>query len=147
MAHKLTTWVKRDRIASMAARGDTPTKIAKATRTTTRTVRKILDELAPQVMDMRLMKRDELSTAWQNTFFLNYGTQLDPQSTSNDRKNSAITMSIATEKMHLLNGLPTSIVAGIHEHRHEIPQLLAKLQRIRTQLPEVIESGSEDPRP
>jgi len=42
----------------------------------------------------------------------------------------ATTMAIATDKTLLLSGRPTSVVAGMHQVRHALPDILAKLLRV-----------------
>lgn len=49
---------------------------------------------------------------------------------ANDAKNYAIAAAVATDKMLLLDGKPTSIQASIHEVRHTLPQLAGRLAAI-----------------
>jgi hypothetical protein len=47
-----------------------------------------------------------------------------------DLRNYAVTMGIAIDKVQLLSGAPTEIVAGIHEVRHLLPALAERLARV-----------------
>lgn len=57
----------------------------------------------------------------------------------NDAKAYSIAAGVATDKLLVLAGRPTSIVAGLHEVRHSLPQLAATL----TKVAEIINVESE----
>ncbi len=57
----------------------------------------------------------------------------------NDAKAYSIAAGVATDKLLVLAGRPTSIVAGLHEIRSSLPQLAATLSRVA----EIINVGKE----
>ena len=65
--------------------------------------------------------------------------------TPRDRQSCAVTMGIASEKTLLLSGQPTAIIGNLHEHRHQLPEILARLlsvnQRVGKTPPVVIEAS------
>ena len=56
-----------------------------------------------------------------------------------DAKAYAIAAGVATDKLLVLAGRPTSIVAGLHEVRHSLPQLAATLAQVANMINPVIE--------
>lgn len=103
--------------------------ISRQTGVPRRTVRSILEHLGPEVETLKQSHRDEMITAWHDTFFGAY-EQMRHDPTSNDRKNLAITMGISTEKVQLLSGQPTALVANLHEVRVSMPELVARLGQV-----------------
>lgn len=141
MARRKTTANDVAIIAGLAA-ADVPTnRIATETGMARSTVRDILEKIGPEVDQMRQLKRDELLTSWQDAHFRAYREmrEMDEKGElkSGDRRNLAITMGIATEKASALAGVPTAIVANLHEVRVSLPDLLTKL----TNVARVIEGG------
>jgi hypothetical protein len=59
--------------------------------------------------------------------FLDRATQAAEESDANRAKSYAIAAGIATEKVLLLESKPTVILAGLHENRHLLPDVLRKL--------------------
>ncbi len=49
-------------------------------------------------------------------------------------KDAALTAAICTDKVLLLQGRPTQIVANLHQHRHELGDLVGRLTAISGQI-------------
>ena len=49
---------------------------------------------------------------------------------SQDVKNYALAMAISIDKVALIQGWPTSVVAHLHEHRHEVSDIAGKLAQV-----------------
>ena len=49
---------------------------------------------------------------------------------SQDVKNYALAMAISIDKMGLIQGWPTQVVAHLHEHRHEVGNVASKLSEV-----------------
>ena len=49
---------------------------------------------------------------------------------SQDMKNYGLVMAISLDKMALISGFPTAIVAHLHEHRHEMGNVASKLAEV-----------------
>ena len=122
-------------VAELAARNEVRTgqikgeQIAKALGVSRRTVRDMLEQVGPEVEAFKKPMRDEMLVAWHDTFFSAY-QEMQAQPSANDRKNLAITMGISTEKVQLLSGQPTALVANLHEVRISMPELIQKLGRV-----------------
>ena len=95
-----------------------------------RTVRDILSHLGPEVEALKQSQRDEMLSAWHDTFFSAYDQLRMDDVTPNDRKNLAIAMWISTEKVQLLSGQPTALVANLHEVRVSMPELVQRLGQV-----------------
>jgi hypothetical protein len=125
---------KIDQVVQAGAAGVHLSVIAQETELDRRTVRNILRKQAPRVNELATFMRDELMANWQFLFLDTVDAldqaRADGTLTLRDRQAAAITMGIATEKSLLLAGQPTQIVAGIHEHRLALPELISKLERI-----------------
>src|SRR3990167_698880 len=107
------------------------------------TVAQLLDRQRPVVRELSSYKRDEFLAGWQ-WFYLQSLAQLQDDWTGmkwSERRDAAVIMGIATERGALVAGQPTSIVAGVHEHRHELPQLAETLALVARRL------GASAPRP
>ena len=119
---------------NLALKGKTAsTKIGRELGVPRRTVRDILSHLGPEVDALKHSHRDEMLSAWHDTFFSAYD-QLQGVGgkavTPNDRKNLAIAMGISTEKVQLLSGQPTALVANLHEVRVSMPELVQRLGQV-----------------
>lgn len=84
----------------------------------------------PEILTGPVKLRDqELLSKWQSQTF-DLLARLD-EATRSDNHQAAkvwsIAAGVATDKTLLLGGRPTSIVAGLHEHRHTLPQLASRL--------------------
>ena len=78
------------------------------------------------------LKDQALMAQWQDVAFRmqqKLGAAMD-NDRPNDVRTYAIAAGVATDKLLLLAGRPTSIVAGLHEVRHTLPQLPATLSRV-----------------
>lgn len=78
------------------------------------------------------LKDQALLGEWQDILFrlqVKLKAALD-NDRSNDAKAYSIAAGVATDKLLVLAGRPTSIVAGLHEVRHSLPQLAATLSRV-----------------
>src|SRR3990167_4659090 len=96
------------------------------------TVAQLLDRQRPVVRELSSYKRDEFLAGWQ-WFYLQSLAQLQDDWTGmkwSERRDAAVIMVIATERGALVAGQPTAIVAGVHEHRHELPQLAETLAAV-----------------
>jgi hypothetical protein len=125
-------------VVQAGAAGVHPSVIAQEIALDKRTVKNLLRSHAPRVNELAQLMRNELLANWQY-LFLDTVDALDQARaggtlTLRDRQAAAITMGIATEKTLLLAGQPTSIVAGIHEHRLELPELLEKMLAVSSRL-------------
>lgn len=120
--------------------------IAAETGVSRRTVRDILSHLGPELEVLKQNHRDEMLTAWHDTFFEAYD-QMRKSPSSNDRKNLAITMGISTEKAQLLSGQPTALVANLHEVRVSMPELVSRLRQVARVIlePEEVSQCASDP--
>ena len=49
---------------------------------------------------------------------------------SQDVKNYALAMAISIDKVALIQGWPTQVVAHLHEHRHEVSDIAGKLAEV-----------------
>ena len=105
-------------------------QIARATGVPRRTVRDILADLGPEVEALKKSYHDEMLAAWHDTFFAAYDEVLSTQPTARERQALAITMGISTEKVQLLSGQPTALVANLHEVRVSMPDLVARLGQV-----------------
>jgi hypothetical protein len=76
-----------------------------------------------------------LMGAFHDLAFRAFEKTLDPKTSMGDLRNASITMGVATDKLQLLSGQPTAIVAGIHEHRHDLSAIAARLANVQRQLP------------
>ena len=82
------------------------------------------------------LKDQALISRWQDISFrtmVKLNAALD-NDRPNDAKAYAIAAGVATDKLLVLAGRPTSIVAGLHEIRHSLPQLAATLSQVAKQI-------------
>ena len=125
---------KIDQIVQAGAVGVPVVIIAQETELAERTVRGLLRRHGAAVNLLRELKRDLFLSVWQR-FFLDTADTLDQARAAGtlswgDRQRAAIAMGIATEKALLLSGQPTQILADIHEHRLDLPDLITKLRSV-----------------
>ena len=50
--------------------------------------------------------------------------------TAQDRKNLALAAAISVDKVAMIQGWPTQVVAHLHEHRHEVGDIADKLAAV-----------------
>lgn len=86
--------------------------------------------------------RDEMLALWQWLYMDTVNAVKEEKMSFKDRKDAAMTLATCTEKALLLSGQPTQIVAGIHEHRHNLADIAGKLARVSKLIekPEVIDA-------
>jgi hypothetical protein len=118
-----------------AIRGDTTTAIVERTGLPLDAVRKYLKRHAADIGNLREVRTPELMGAFHDLAFRAFEKTLDPKTSMGDLRNASITMGVATDKLQLLSGQPTAIVAGIHEHRHDLSAIAARLANVQRQLP------------
>jgi len=78
----------------------------------------------------RQVGRDEMLALWNWLYLDTLNAMREETMTFKERKDAAMTLAICTEKALLLSGQPTQIIAGIHEHRHQLGDIAAKLARV-----------------
>lgn len=78
----------------------------------------------------RGLQRDDMLAIWQWLYMDMARALAEDNLSFTEKKNAAVAMSIATEKALILAGQPTQIIAGIHEHRHDLADIAAKLARV-----------------
>ena len=105
-----------------------------------KTVRDYLTRHAAELGDLRQVKAPELMGAFHDLAFRAFERTMDPQANLVDMRNASIVMGVATDKLQLLSGQPTQIVAGLHAHRVDLAGIAAKLARVAEQLPEVVDA-------
>lgn len=99
-------------------------------------VQQLLDRQAPVIRALSSYQRDHFLSGWQY-FYLK--TLAEVQATWatmkwGERRDAAVIMGIATERALLVSGQPTAIIAGVHEHRHSLPQLASVLAEVARRL-------------
>ena len=50
--------------------------------------------------------------------------------TAQDAKNYALTAAISTDKLAMVQGWPTQVIAHLHEHRHQVASVADKLAQV-----------------
>ena len=78
----------------------------------------------------RQVGRDEMLDLWNWLYLDTLNAMREGSMTFKERKDATMTLAICTEKALLLSGQPTQIIAGIHEHRHHIADIAAKLAKV-----------------
>ena len=116
--------------------------ITRATGVPRRTVRDVLSHLWPEVEALKQSLRDEMLVAWHDTFFGTYDELRTGELKPRERRDLAIVMGISTEKVQLLSGQPTALVANIHEVRVSMADLVSKLGQV-AQIIEAETQGAE----
>ena len=102
-----------------------------------RHVAKVYAEFSPAVVKSKADERTALLGIWtwllaDTADTLRRGSvaegdaKLKPQA----RRELAWVMGVATDKLQLLSGQPTAIVGALHEHRHLLPDVLAKMAQV-----------------
>ena len=93
-----------------------------------KTIDRLLEKQVPVVGALSQLKRNEMLAGWQWLYFDSLVKVQDDQKMSwGDRRNAAVVLGIATEKVLLLTGQPSQIVGHLHEVRISLPQLAARL--------------------
>lgn len=143
--HKLPVLSAMD-IAQLGANPEASVRaVARAMGAPVSTVRDTMRKWTPVVGEYRALQRDWLAGMWQvaaaGALDKLATMAYDGYSTASDAQKWAITAGIATDKLMVLHGMPTSIVANIHEVRHSLPQLATMLAGIakRTSVTQVID--------
>ena len=104
------------------------------------TVRNYMKRHAAEMGDLTRVKAPELMGAFHDLAFRAFEKTMDPRASLVDLRNASIVMGVSTDKLQLLAGQPTQIVAGLHAHRVDLPGIAAKLARVAEQLPEVVDA-------
>lgn len=122
-------------IEALDAAGDHPDastrNLSAITHLSRDSINRLLAKQRPVVEALRQVKRDEIMGGWQWLYLDSLDKlQSDPKITWSDRRNAAVTMGIATEKVLLLAGQPTQIVGHLHEVRAELGPLAARLLEV-----------------
>src|SRR2546426_8562986 len=94
------------------------------------TLKQYVDRYAAAISVFRDLKRDELTAAWYDLFARAANQSRNTETTSSDLRNHAVTMGVATEKLQLLHGMPTQIVANLHEHRLDMTAIAQRLANV-----------------
>jgi hypothetical protein len=131
-----------------AAAGAPLKAIAKNAGTPVEATREYLARHAAELGNLREVKTPELMGAFHDLAFRAFAKTLEGDSTMGDLRNASITMGVATDKLQLLSGQPTAIVAGIHEHRVDLAAIAERLAAVQRRLPaEKIEDAEFAPVP
>lgn len=93
-------------------------------------MRDILSHLGPEIDALKKSHVPEMLAAWHDTFFGAYDGMRKADLSPKDRQALAITMGISTEKVQLLSGQPTQLVANLHEVRVSMPELVSRLGQV-----------------
>lgn len=129
--------------------------IASAVHCDHATVARVLNRYQPVADALRQAKRDHLLGIWQWTYLraaaladdlvaLGATTRQEHGQTAAAMRNYATVMGIATDKVQILTGMPTAILAGVLEHRLALPQLAARLARVANALPSGVLPATTD---
>ena len=120
-------------VADLAACGRSQRQIAVQTGTPRRTVRDIVAQIGPEIDELRAIRRDEMLATWQDLYFDTYDAFRRDSAANKlshgDRQRLAITMAVSTDKIAILSGHPTQIVANVHDVRVSMPDLLHRLNQ------------------
>jgi len=122
-------------VLEAAAAGDGPDVIARREGLPLTTVREYLARHAGEIGNLREVRTPELMGAFHDLAFRAFERTLNPEASMGDIRNASIAMGVATDKLQLLSGQPTAIVAGIHAHRHDLGGIAAKLAAVQARLP------------
>ena len=112
-------------------------------------IRRLLAKQVPVVSELSKFKRDEILAGWQWMYLdaLARVQDDDDKISWGDRRNAAVVLGIASEKILLLNGHPTQLVGHLHEVRIDLPLLAQRLadvsRAVRGPLPVVVEAERE----
>ncbi len=121
-----------------AAPSDTFEYQAQAMGMSESTVTGLLKRWEPVVQPLRAIRRDLFTALWQYAAAENMDAMYEHKArgnlTAGDRRNYMVAAAVASEKALLFAGQPTSIVAGIHEHRLALPELLEKMREVSAKL-------------
>jgi len=105
---------------------------------TENSVSTVLKRWEPVLAPFRAVRRDLFTSMWQYAAAENIDAMYEHKARGNlsagDRRNYMVAAAVASEKALLFAGQPTSIVAGIHEHRLALPDLMAKMQQVSSRL-------------
>ena len=129
-----------DIILHAKAQGIPVGAIARQLDVDTSTVRAVVRRHGDLAEHLREVQSDYLSAGFKFMWLdsLDYfrthsqaGT-LSPQ----DRKNLALTAAISVDKVAMIQGWPTQVVAHLHEHRHQVGDIADKLAAVARRLGE-----------
>lgn len=124
-----------EQIIALQAGGTPKATIATQLRLPRRTVRDVLTRHAARVELSRPAQTEHQLIQW-NAAFNGASEKLrdimdgEHQGSTTDQRNYTIMMGISQEKILLLTGQPTQIVAGLHEVRHQLGPLLERLHAV-----------------
>ena len=107
--------------------------LARMTGVADKTARDLLERYTPLANVLRDFKRDHFVSGHQ-WLYLETLDALQAESaagtlTFQRRQQGATTMAICTDKVLALNGMPTQIVANLHEVRINLPEIMGRLLR------------------
>jgi hypothetical protein len=112
--------------------------IARAMGAPPSTVRDILLRWEPVVGELRQHKKDLLLGTWQWLYLDTLDDLVNRREsgtlTPRDRQTLTWTMGVATDKVQVLAGLPTAIVAGMHEVRMTLPEVASRLATLASRV-------------
>ena len=122
-------------IAQAKATGISPQDIAQQFGVDTTTVHAIVRRHGDLVEATKDMKSDYFSAGFKFIWL----SALDKLRTagalsSQDHKNYALSAAISIDKVALIQGWPTQVIAHLHEHRHDIKGLADKLASVARRL-------------
>jgi hypothetical protein len=127
----------------------TEEEIAQVTDMSLSTVRAMERRYEPVVGEYRALKRDLFTGLWQFAAMENLNAMYEHKAkgtlTAGDRRNYVVAAAVASEKALLFAGQPTQIVAGIHEHRLALPELIDKLRSLGERMGQLPENTGDSP--
>lgn len=133
----MPTKVKPEAVAAVAgliAQGKAAVRIARETQIPHRTVRDIIADLGPQLDELKQLHRDAMLATWQDVYYDSWSDMRSRRRAGDlkpsERQSLTLSMAIATDKLALLSGQPTQIVANVHEVRISMPDLISKLAAV-----------------
>ena len=128
--------VAQAQVAAEAAPRSLSHEIAVGVGLSDSAVQKLLDQQAPVLSKLRAYQRDHFLSGWQYFYLKTLAEVQETWATMRwaERRDAAVIMGIATERALLVSGQPTAIIAGVHEHRHALPQLAGVLAEVARRL-------------
>ena len=142
--------------SSSTAPDTTSTAIARVLGAPRQTIVDMLAKYQPVADELRGFKRDHYVGGWQWSYLCSMRqlerleayeptTLKDEHAIAATRRDLSVSMGIATEKTLLLSGMPTQIVAGIHEVRVSLPELAQRLAEVSRAVSAGGQSGAKTP--
>ena len=103
-----------------------------------RTVLDLFAKYQPVADELRVMKRDWIAGMWQSALGgalgklheLAYGQGSDAK----QARDWSVVAGVATDKLLILNGMPTQIIGAMHEVRISLPDLASRLATVGKQI-------------